>query len=193
MAMPHPVMSRDDGVLPARHGGRYTVRQALREATAACHARVDAAFDGFALNTPDTYRAFLLAHAQALVPLERAVSRHALWPEWQPRRALLLADLAVLGATAPSQPDLDIADPAACWGALYVLEGSRLGGAVLAGRVPAGLPATYLSARHVAGSWGRFGDALERAGDQTDGGVTWRNRAIAGARAAFACFEQAAS
>jgi heme oxygenase len=194
------MISPDDGMLPwqriSPRDARYPVRHALREATMACHERVDAAYGGFALSSPGAYRSFLIAHARALVPLERAVSRHTLWHEWQPRRALLLADLAALGAVPPSQPDIEIADAAAGWGTLYVLEGSRLGGGILAKRVASGLPAAYLSARHAVGGWDRFTEALEQAGeqagDQAGEGAAWRSRAIAGARAAFARFEQAA-
>ncbi len=76
------------------------------------------------------------------------------------------------------------------WGLLYALEGSRLGGAVLARRVDASLPTAYLSAVHEKGGWIAFQAALDEAG-QT-GGDAWTDAATRGALAAFGLFERAA-
>jgi heme oxygenase (biliverdin-IX-beta and delta-forming) len=77
---------------------------------------------------------------------------------------------------------------AARWGALYVLEGSRLGGAYLEKRVAPGLPRTYLGARHEQGAWRRILGSLDHA----DTGPAWREQALAGARATFGAFIEAA-
>ena len=148
---------------------------------------MDAAFAGHDLADRDSYGAFLIAHARALLPLESALDGAALWPEWQPRGDLLRADLATLGLDVPPAMAVEPGSVAARWGLLYVLEGSRLGGAMLARLVGAGLPVAYLAAAHRDGSWGRFGDAIESAAGDAD----WRAAALDGAVRGFTLFEQA--
>ncbi|UXY15381.1 biliverdin-producing heme oxygenase [Chitiniphilus purpureus] len=147
-----------------------SLRLALRGATAPHHQEVDALFSVFALETHQGYRAFLRAHAQAVWPLELALEAAGvarLLPDWpQRRRRFALAqDLRRLGLVVPAPLDYRCADAAACWGTLYTLEGSRLGGALLARRV-AGMPeltaaSAYLT--HGAGQplWPTFLGQLE--------------------------------
>ncbi|WP_018747252.1 biliverdin-producing heme oxygenase [Chitiniphilus shinanonensis] len=176
-----------------------SLRQRLRSATAGHHARVDAAFGRFDLSRPDDYRAFLVAHARALWPLEcglEAAGVARLLPDWpeRRRRPALARDLAWLGAAVPDEAriqPLPLADEAACWGALYTLEGSRLGGAVLARQV-ATQPAlagalAYLG--HGAGGmlWPAFLARLEAAAPM----LAWP-ALEAGACAAFELFADAA-
>lgn len=174
-------------------------RHILREATAQHHERVDAAFAGFDLADAGSYLGFLSAHARVLPAAENSVSLG--WDRWRKRTPLLLQDLADLGAEplggAPDclLEDLNLAEPAAHWGVLYVLEGSRLGGSVLAEQVGAGFPRRYLSAGHTGGSWRAFQEALEAAaspiaGRPVDGG--WMEPAVAAARSLFERFESAA-
>jgi len=136
------------------------VRTRLRAATAPAHAEVDQIFSRFDLSSQAGYRDFLAAHAEALLPVEAWLDSHAPgviadWPSR--RRAQFLADdLAVLGLTTPTAaaaPFTSISHPAAVIGILYVVEGSRLGGRVLARQVPSDLPATYLSPHPNAPSW----------------------------------------
>jgi heme oxygenase len=167
----------------------------LRAATRADHDAVDAEFGGFALTTRDGYRAFLSAHARILPLAERLIRPGELVADWHGRTAALLADLAALDGAVPDE--LDFALPAgpqgeseaARWGALYVLEGSRLGGAVLAKQVSEGLPAAYLGARHPQGAWRAL---LERL-DAADEGPDWRDQAVAGAKALFGAYRAAAA
>lgn len=166
-----------------------SVRLALREATAENHRRVDDAFGRFDLGSAGAYGDFLEAHARALPAVESAVAAAAPWADFRPRAGCLLADIAKLGRAAPASPALAPPSAAAAWGMAYVLEGSKLGGAVLAGRVAAGLPTTYL--RGEGPGWRSFQDALEAAGSGQD--ETWLEEAKAGARAAFALFERAAA
>ena len=157
---------------------------ALRDATMDDHRRVDSIYAGFSLDTPRSYRAFLTAHARVLVPLEAAVA-----PD-QPRQSLLAEDLAALGAAMPdplAQPD--VGRDGALWGVRYALEGSRLGGAMLARQVGEGLPRAYLTAAHGKGEWIAFQRALDSAA--AEGGEGWLEDAVQGARAAFALFAQA--
>jgi heme oxygenase len=152
------------------------IRAALRAATADCHKRVDAAFSRFDLSSEDGYRRFLLAQAEAFLPVEASLDAghaEAVLPDWPQRRRgdLLRADLAALDVTAPEPfPDLPIVSgKAPMLGAIYVLEGSRLGGAVLKKAVPSHFPRRFLEARQAAGSWRLFlrtlDEFLTRPGD----------------------------
>lgn len=73
---------------------------------------------------------------------------------------------------------------------LYVIEGSRLGGGMLARAVPPDLPRAYLSAIHLSGEWRGFCAALDQAADAGD--PDWTRRAEAGARRAFMLYQRAA-
>ncbi|WP_309612022.1 biliverdin-producing heme oxygenase [Sphingomonas sp.] len=170
-----------------------TAREELKAATQAAHDRVDAAFDHDLAN-PIIYVAFLAAQASAYLPVEEALTACGaarLIENWHDHRRapLLAADLATLDC-AP--PDL-IAPPeyrgeAAVVGGLYVLEGSRMGAAVLLRRVLPGLPIAFLSARAEPGHWTRFIASL----DQLLYSPQRLDAAIEAASATFACFEQAA-
>ena len=144
-------------------------RFALREATAACHDRVDVAFGRFDLSDAADYGRFLRAHARAFLPAEAALDAAAaetLLPDWPDRRrsGWLKADLAALGLDAPAPLDAPVpATAPAIWGMLYVLEGSRLGGAMLARSVAAGLPKSYLDSGQPGADWRNFLAALEVA------------------------------
>lgn len=104
---------------------------------------------------------------------------------------MLMQDLADLGHDAPEPLELahDGGD-AFRWGALYALEGSRLGGAMLARRVGPGLPRAYLSAVHEKGGWLAFQQSLDAAAEDAD--EEWMDGAKRGAEAAFALFASAA-
>lgn len=111
------------------------VRQALREATMVNHQRVDDLFSDFSLDSPAGYGAFLRAHARALAPLEQLARPDA------PRLPRLMEDLASLGEALPEPLAVERQGGEAFrWGALYALEGSRLGGAMLERRVPRAFP-----------------------------------------------------
>ncbi len=162
------------------------VRQALREATMAGHQRVDDLFSRFALDTPESYGAFLKAHARALAPLEAMARPDAA------RLPKLAQDLTALGEPMPEGLSIHESDSDAFrWGALYALEGSRLGGSVLVRRVPDDLPRAYLSAVHGKGEWQAFQQSLDAAAEGE--GDDWIGEAVQGAQAAFALFAAAAS
>ena len=167
-----------------RNAGR--VRQALREATMANHQHVDELFSAFSLDSRAGYGAFLKAHARALAPLEQ-IAR----PE-SPRLPQLAEDLAALGETMPEPLIMgQQGGDAFRWGALYALEGSRLGGAMLERRVAPGLPRAYLSSVHDRGGWLAFQQLLDEAAEA--GGEQWVGDAIQGAAAAFTLFAAAAA
>ncbi|MGN6270316.1 MAG: biliverdin-producing heme oxygenase [Sphingomonas sp.] len=163
----------------------------MRNATAQDHQAVDNAFGRFDLSVRDGYVAFLTAQSRALLALEAM-----LWqlPGWRPRGGLIADDLAELGEATPrTLPFAAPATAAEAWGMLYVIEGSRLGGAILAKQVGAGLPTHYLGAVHGNGEWRAFRDRLDAAeAEDARGGDHWRDEALSGAQAAFALFRDAA-
>jgi heme oxygenase len=167
-----------------------TLGQMLRAATRDQHDRVDAAFGAFDLTTVDGLRGFLRAQARILPEVERVLAPAELLPAWTGRTAALLQDLADLGEAPPQTLPFPLpAGPAGRWGALYVLEGSRLGGAMLRRSLPAGAPTTFFDARHGPGRWQAF---LARL-DATGSSPAWRTAALSGALATFAAFTAAAT
>lgn len=170
-----------------------SARHALRTATAAHHERVDHAFGAFDLTTRAGYTDFLLAQAYAFLPVEAAIDvadPHVFLPDWPARRrsAALLADLQALGRE-PEIEDLGILfrNREEILGAIYVLEGSRLGGRMLARSVPADLPRAFI-ATNDAGMWRNLIELLDRLL------ISDEQRALASdaARRVFALFEAGA-
>jgi heme oxygenase len=112
---------------------------ALRLQTAENHARLEKSLDLFAsVYTISQYTAHLVKLHSWLAPLEAALDNspavHALPLDWPNRRKLatLEKDLAYLGATRrPPLPAPPCRSAAEALGALYVLEGSMLGGQVI--------------------------------------------------------------
>lgn len=173
-----------------------TARAALRAATADEHRKVDTAFSRFHLGDETGYRDFLLAQAGGFLPVEAALDEaraETILPDWPTRRRgdLLRADLAALNVTAPEPfpAPAFISIKAPMLGAIYVLEGSRLGGAVLKKAVPSPFPRRFLEARQAAGSWRKLLQTLDefliRPGDL--------DAAIVAAKEVFARFERAAN
>ena len=104
---------------------------------------------------------------------------------------MLAKDLGALGRTAPEPLDLPPpADAAEAFGYAYVIEGSRLGGSMLARGVPEDLPKTYLSSGHLPGEWRAFAAAVDQAAH--DGGPRWADRAAKAADRIFALYARAA-
>jgi heme oxygenase len=169
-----------------------TAVAALRAATAPDHDRVDAAYGAFDLADRTRYAVFLRAHARALPAAEAALAARPGLPDFRRRAPLLADDLAALGEPAPAPLRFALPEgEAAGWGALYVVEGSRLGGIMLARSVPADLPAAYLGARHRSGEWRTLLAALDQAAARA-GTDRWIDEAIAGARATFDLYRRAA-
>jgi heme oxygenase len=173
--------------------GRAPVHEALRAGTRASHERVDAVFGGFDLGNEADYRRFLRAHARAFLPVEAALEAAGIgrlvddWPQRR-RSALIVADLTALGEPVPATTPMTITGDAAAWGALYVLEGSRLGGAMLARRIGDGLPRGYLGAAQSPGAWRKLLELLASSLYADD----LIEAAVASAHAVFERFEAAA-
>ena len=141
-----------------------------------------------------SYGDFLQRHAAALGPLEQALADagvDTLIPDYEEHRRapLLVDDLRQLGLTAPPPlPAPRFASDEQVIGGLCVLEGSRLGGAMLRRGVSAGLPSAFLSAAQSPGRWAGFVASLDRL-------LYSRQRldaAIAAAIDSFGLFERAA-
>jgi heme oxygenase len=136
-------------------------RSALRAETRAHHERVDRIFSSLRLDDRADYAKFLCAQAAAHIPVEDALIRGgiaAIVPDWPKRQRspAMRSDLAELGIAMPGSTEpFDLDGEAALLGALYVLEGSRLGGAMLARSVGAGLPARFLGGGD-SGAWRRL-------------------------------------
>ncbi|WP_222708414.1 biliverdin-producing heme oxygenase [Alkalisalibacterium limincola] len=172
----------------------------MRDATAAAHHALDhhpllQRLIGSDL-TRELYAESLAAMYRPHARLERLVhqSRHCSESGLglSARLALLEADLVELGWPAPPVPDVapDALRGRAAWlGRVYVLEGSRLGGAFIARRVQSSLgpsvPCRFLCAPMGPDDRNALLAMLERALEAP----AELERAIAGARAAFADYK----
>ncbi len=168
-----------------------SLRSVLRAQTADCHAEVDKLFGTFDLSDRQQYGTFLRAHARVVPAAENALEEAGidrLVPDWPERRRtrMLLADIHALGDPLPpplAPPALH--GEAALWGALYVFEGSKLGGALLAKAVPDYLPSTYLTPQGPKSAMRIFMDRLDASNlDDFDA-------AVVAARDVFGLFLQA--
>ncbi len=148
-------------------------------------------FGTFDLSNRERYRTFLRAHARIVPAAENAIENAGilrLLPDWSERRRapLLFADIRALGDQMPALlPPPALGCEAALWGALYVLEGSKLGGALLAKSVPDHLPSSYLAPRGPKGAMRLFMERLD-ASDVDDPAA-----AVSAARTVFDLFLKA--
>jgi heme oxygenase len=168
----------------------------LRQATTDHHNRLDIAFGRLIRTGCTGYRAFLIASARALWPLEEALAvagADTILTDWseRSRSAALRHDLLELDVESPRPLRHPVIDgDAFMLGALYVLEGSRLGARVLVRELPADQPATrYL--RH--GEHRRFWQSFLLRLEQSDEARASPGTAIAGAETAFSWFAAAAA
>lgn len=177
-----------------------TARARLKSATDPVHKRLDADLSGFDLSDVAQYGRFLLVQARALPPIEDAlaaaddrsgfdVSSFGRAPAR--RSEALFADLEGLSVAPPAPLSIEPFGGAEAWGVAYVLEGSRLGGRVLARRaVEGGHDRVASNMRFLAAtpsvSWRGFLERMEEALAT----VQDVERATVGARMAFDAFAQ---
>lgn len=154
---------------------------------------MDALFSRFDLTDRAGYAAFLRAQAGAFLPVERALEAagvSSVIPDWDQRRRAeaLEDDLSALGlkAVAGVRSPMFV-DEAQILGGVYVLEGSRLGGALLRRSVPRHQPLLFLSAG-TAELWRTFVTLLDRRLNAS----ALVDDATASALATFAAFERSA-
>ncbi|MDM9626011.1 biliverdin-producing heme oxygenase [Rhizobium sp. S152] len=168
------------------------LRNALRTETTDSHATVDDIFSRFDLGNSRDYTAFLRAHARILPAVEAALEQAGiadLLPDWADRRRTdqLAADLADLGIEQPEPLEAPVLkSEAEVWGTMYVIEGSKLGGALLAKSVPANMPSRYLTPTGPKGNMKIFMDRVDAVEIEDS------SEAVAAARATFALFRKAA-
>jgi heme oxygenase len=184
---------------PEHDQPQLPLRSRLRAATADLHDQVDASFQALDLRQLVGYRLFLQASAEALVSLESGlenanVARY--FPNWEflRRSDAISTDLSSLGGKYAQLPAMVIRDLGAVLGAMYVLEGSRLGARtllpiVLGSPDPRVRQATsYLSHGEREPLWQNFLKELQRL----SGNLTDTDSAIASAQSAFRLFGLAA-
>ena len=164
-----------------------TAHAVLRAATRAAHDQVDSAFSRWNLGKREDYAAFLLAHARAFLPVEAALIASGT-PIDQPRADLLVGDLAELGLAPPPFRPVEFANSDELLGGAYVLEGSRLGGAVLRKSVAPDLPTRFLAPPPRPGHWQAFLHRLEHSLISD----VQRSQAVVGAHKVFDRFLRAA-
>jgi heme oxygenase len=170
-----------------------SIRAALRAGTRADHERVDALYSRFHLGQAPHYRLFLIAQASAHIPVEEALDSAgagAILPDWTHRKRaqLLRSDLAEIGAEpAAAMPAPNFSGLPALLGGLYVIEGSRLGGALLKRGLRPGTPARFLGTPAEPGSWRQLIATIDASIGAPDEIAT----AISAAQAVFRLFEAA--
>lgn len=196
----HTAQNADLAYGTGRYGARDTVtdpttggtsaHHALRKQTRVQHEATEAAFARYDLSCPDHYRVFLTAHAAALPRFELGATGLG-WNGWQPRYPHLADDLAAISAPLPPPMLAPSISPVAAWGVQYVLEGSRLGGRLLAERVYPGAPTRYLGATpDMPVRWQAFRAAFEQAAAESDAG--WFEEVVDAAKETFSAFRRSA-
>ena len=150
----------------------FCARSVLRHETRDLHVRAEALIGDRPFRDLPSYLRVLRANLSVIEAVHRAATAYlppSLTAGLATDVARLRADLAELGAGADcDRLDIDIRTPAAALGAVYVMEGSRLGGRILARRAETGLGlgatsgATNLngSGKATGRRWRRFVQAL---------------------------------
>jgi heme oxygenase len=172
----------------------------LRLETAPAHLAVETAagLPGRVVTVED-YAACLGRFFRLFAPLEAAIGGFAGWDDLgmdlaaRRRTPALLADLRALGCPPPDPAPVKISGFAAALGALYVLEGSALGGKILAAAFKRQLGASIAGANGFFGGrgqktgelWQEFRAALDLYGEQNPAAQA---AVIAGAVAVFGQF-----
>lgn len=170
-----------------------SARFALRTATAEAHERLDRLFSRFDLSDRGGYREFLTAQAGAFLVVEAALDRAGageILPDWDDRKRshALTEDVRALSIAANEVVAPTFKTEAEILGGVYVLEGSRLGGAMLLRRVPAGMPTAFLSPG-APSAW----RALVSVLDERLNSPTALNEAVGAATSVFHAFETSAN
>jgi heme oxygenase len=188
-----------DGGEPPFDGAGSRLSARLRVETAAAHLAVEAAAGLPArILTVADYTACLTRFFWLFSPLEAALGRFDGWAGLgidlaaRRRTPALLADLAALGCAPPVPAPIRFSGFPPALGALYVLEGSALGGKILAVAFARQLPEIAGATRFFnrrgcdAGEmWRAFREALDLYGDKNPAA---QPAVIAGAVSTFGKF-----
>ena len=186
------------GMTIATRGVAAGLPERLRAETAPWHEKVEAAANiADRVRTRDDYAELLGVFGQLHIGLEAQLCAPSWDRAWvsvgvdidaHRRAGLLLADLDGLGATATAFPVLP---PFPCFGqamgCLYVLEGSALGGRIVAGMVRTAIgavPTAFLTGQGRNYLWSAMRNALRTFDAQGGDG----DAVVAGARSTFDLF-----
>lgn len=184
--------------LPTSQTLAETPHARLRRETASWHLAVEEALAGHDLRSRVGLAAFLKAQAAAVFALEHELDARGagkLLPDWPNRRRsdALRADFSTLGCGLPRPVRAPVLDTTGRQlGALYVLEGSRLGGNVLAREVRRSSDETvrqatsFLDHQAGPGAWTQFRKLLNES-------ATAAEELLQGAEQTFACFLESAN
>ena len=187
--------------------GPPTLLEALRTGTALLHVALEKRLPFFAEHLDaDWYGRLLQAYYGFYQPMESALYEGALIPDGfdqvlRVKTPTLVSDLHALGLDNQAInalprcckfPPLDT--PAACLGALYVLEGATLGGQVLRREVAQRLDLDANNGGAFLNVYGaetgrRWKDFLDYLGRQPLD-TSAKQHAVEAARSTFSCFEQ---
>ena len=187
--------------------GAPSLLEALRTGTALLHVALEKRLPFFCERLDaGWYQRLLQAYYGFYAPMETALSDSGLIPEgFDPvlrvKTPTLLGDLYALGlddaalTALPRCAELPTLDtPAACLGALYVLEGATLGGQVLRREMAQRLDINADNGGAFLNVYGaetgrRWKDFLDYLGSQPLDACA-KERAVLAARSTFSCFEQ---
>jgi heme oxygenase len=201
--MPATVAAREDA---AETGASFLVR--LRSETRALHASTERRIaPAERLRDVQAYAGFLCVLYPLYASIEGRLATFGEWAALVPplevadrRRAhLLIADLSDLGVAEPrgaGAAQQGVECFAGAFGALYVIEGSRLGGRLLARQVSAAVGDAAAGALRFLGSdgtdvghlWHELRTALSCFAADSDAAT--RDAVIAGALETFRCFDR---
>lgn len=172
-----------------------SARFALKAEVDTAHDHLDRRMARLDLGDRADYSTFLKLHGAVLPALEEQLARGGLGqliPSWESNRrtAALAADLAAMAVSPPPAITVDLdSQLETLLGAAYVLEGSRLGGQVLARQVPDDFPDAFLRGQGNIAPWPELIAALEQhlsSPEQLD-------RAKVAALAVFEAYSQSAT
>ena len=172
------------------------IRDLLRQSTAHAHAVVDQRFGALIGDDISRYAEFLLASAEAILPLEDALTQAGasrILPDWGARKRAqaLRDDLDTIGEKPQRRSAVDgIGGEAHQFGMLYVLEGSRLGARILLrGAQASADPRVRAATRYLRhGEGQRFWPTFLSRLESSDAVRSAPSETVAGAQAAFALF-----
>ncbi|WP_417683987.1 biliverdin-producing heme oxygenase [Roseibium sp.] len=171
-----------------RQGGcKAEIRHVLAEATRDLHTAVDRRAALFDMRNPEGLSSFLSFMHAGLSAIETALDEFgmsSIFPEWPDRKRLHILEEEIAMGNQAGGRAVRFQSEAETWGALYVLEGSRLGGRMLARMLPEPSISPFLAGNIDCRFWSVFLGKLSDADDRLND----RNGMMLGAGKAFGAF-----
>jgi heme oxygenase len=142
------------------------VREKLREATVSLHAELDGIAEALLAVGKEGYARFLAGQGAVIIPLEKRLEISGIGkvvPDWplRARRYELKADLREIAQPCDFLEVPTFRTPAELMGAAYVLEGSRLGAALLLRTLELSTATRFLRHGQGKGLWPSFLHEIE--------------------------------